>query len=242
MRIKDYPLVLELLVNQRNGIEEFLEGGSKNILINRARSLKSTIKRGRTWRFSIPIDHPLMFIKNNSQLQVDISCEIEGRGDIITKQNIILRLWSFDKNLCSREEIDSTELKVKLDHNNCKRVMLRFHFDFKEPNGKQLEPKYHFHVGGRCRTDDENCWLPEQIDIPRFPCPPMDLILICEFLLINFFPKESEQLRKKPEWQSLVRKSQDLFLKPYYDICTKKYLKDQNETLLGNLVAPLKGV
>ncbi len=242
MRIKNYPLSLKLLVNQRNGIEKFLKGGSKQILIHRAEALKSTIKRGSNWRFSIPIEHPLIFIENNSQLQVDISCELEGRDDTIIKQNIILRLWSLDENLSYREEVDSTELKVKLEHNIWRRVILRFHFDLKESNGKQLEPKYHFHVGGRCRTNDENCWLPEQIDIPRFPCPPMDLILICEFLLINFFPKESEQLRKYPEWQSLVRKSQDLFLKPYYEDCKEKYLKDENETLLGNLVKPLNGV
>ncbi|GAG59979.1 unnamed protein product [marine sediment metagenome] len=172
---------------------------------------------------------------------MDISCELEGRDNIITKQNILLRLWSLDENLSYREEVDSPKLKAELERNIWKRVILRFHFDLKEPNGKQLEPEYHFHVGGRYRTNDENCWLPEQIDVPRFPYPPMDFILMCEFLLINFFPKESEKLRKKPEWKSLVRKSQDMFLKPYYDICMK-YLKDQNETLMGNLATTLKGV
>ena len=175
--------------------------------------------------------------KNNDKLQVDILCELEGTEKDITKQNISLRIWCLDENISYREGLDHPEFKAKLERNYWKRVILRFHFDRREPNGKQLEPLYHFQVGGRYRTSDENCWLPEQIEVPRFPYPPVDLILLCEFVLVNFFPKQSEQLRKKPEWKSLVRKSQELFLKPYFTMCME-HLNNKTETLLGNLVTP----
>jgi len=237
VRVKDYPLILQLLVNYH--IWDYLETGSKEILIYRARTLGSDIKRGGNWRFSIPKEKPLTFKKNNCNLQVDIACELEGMGEKINKQNITLRIWCLDKNISYREGIDHPDLQSKLKNNYWKRVILRFHFDSREPNGEQLEPLYHLQVGGRYRTEDECCWLHEEIDVPRFSYHPMDIILLCEFILINFFPRKSKELREKPEWKSLIRKCQTLFIKPYYETCLK-YLNDDTETLLSKLVSPYR--
>lgn len=237
VRIKDYPRNLELMVNSH--ILDYLEAGSKEILINRARALKSAIKRGGNWRFSMPKEKPLTFKTNYCNLQVDIACELDGIGENINKQNITLRIWCRDKDISYREGIDSPDLQLKLENNCWKRVILRFHFDKREPNGEQLEPPYHLQVGGRYRTEDEYCWLHEEIDVPRFSYHPMDIILLCEFILINFFPKKSKKLREKPEWRSLVRKCQTLFLKPYYDAYLR-YLNDDTETLLSKLVSPYR--
>ncbi|GAH54703.1 unnamed protein product, partial [marine sediment metagenome] len=122
------------------------------------------------------------------------------------------------------------------EDNSWRRVVMRFHFDKRESNGMQKEPIYHLQVGGRYRTENENCWIHDNIDIPKFPYHPMDIILLSEFILINFFPKESKELREKPEWRSLVRKCQELFLKPYYQICIT-YFEDNSETLLGKLTS-----
>lgn len=130
VRVKDYPRNLELLVNSH--IMDYLEAGSKEILINRARALRSAIKRGGNWRFSMPKEKPLTFIINYCNLQVDIACELDGMGENINKQNITLRIWCRDKDIIYREGIDHPDLQLKLENNSWKRVILRFHFDRKK--------------------------------------------------------------------------------------------------------------
>ena len=90
MRINDYPLILEFLAN--NFIPDYLEPGSKDILIGRARTLGSDIRKNRNWRFFIPKEKPVIFKANSHDLQIDIACDIEGNSGNITKQNIILRI------------------------------------------------------------------------------------------------------------------------------------------------------
>lgn len=245
MGIEEYPRNLEILAQQRY-LGRYLDAASKGILFERAKSLRGFLQKRRRrpveWKFSIPIEHPLTFIKNdvdNCRLQIDISCEIEGIGDDIKKYNILLRVWCWDENISYREGIDAVELKSKFESLGWKRVILRFHFDLKDTKTKKPEPFYHLHVGG-IPEDDENCWFPKQIKVPRFPYPPMDIILLCEFVLVNFFQKESEELRKKPEWKSLVRKSQEVFQKNYFAIC-KSNLDNKTGTLLENLCTLSEG-
>jgi len=242
--IEEYPKNLEMAA-QQHYIGSYLEVGSKELLIERAKLLKGDIKRKKKnkplkWRFSISREQPLIFVKNEVdgyKLQADISCEIEGIGDDIKKQNVLLRVWSWDERISYREGVDDCNLKAELELLGWKRVILRFHFDRKDPNAMIPGPLYHLQVGGNPK-EDENCWLPKQINIPRIPYNPIDLILLCEFVLVNFFPRESEKLRKEPEWNSLVRKSQELFMKPYLDIYTKCF-NNKTNTLLGALVSIL---
>jgi len=234
MRINDYPRCLELLVRQH--MNKFLEESSKSRLINKAQTLRNYIRKGEKWRFTIPRDNPVTFVKNNRKFQIDISCEIEGTGNTIQKQNILLRIWSSDKKICYRDDIDHPNIKIKLDDIGWKRVVLRFHFDLRSSDTKQPEPLYHLQIGGKNPGKDENCWFPEQIDVPRFPYPPMDIILLCEFVLMNFFQEEYETMRKKPEWKGLIKKSQELFQREYFENCYR-YINDGNDTLVGNLIS-----
>lgn len=238
LEIRDYPRNLEMLANNRD-MNKFFESGSRELLINRARNLRTTLnRRGGTWKFSIPRNRPLTFRKNDSNLQIDVSCEIEGADNAIKKQNIVLRIWSFDRDICYRDGVDHPDIENKLENSGGKRVMLRFHFDLRTTQTRQLEPLYHLQVGGTNPEDDENWWLPEQIKVPRFPYPPMDIILLCEFILMNFFHEDYERIRKKSEWINLVRKSQEFFQKCYFEKCVS-YLNDSRDTLIGNLVTPL---
>lgn len=239
MSIKEYPRNLEILAQQH--LSKYLDAGSKELLIERARALRSSFqgkkkKSSVKWSFVIPRDYPLTFKINDvdsKKLQVDISCEIEGQSETIHRQNVLLRIWSWDKDLSYREGVDADHLKVLLEKVGWRRVILRFHFDLKDPKAKS-EPLYHLHIGGN-PLEDEHCWLPKQIKVPRFPFPPMDIILLSEFILVNFFNKQSEQLRMKPEWESLVRKSQNFFQKEYFENCTE-CINRQSSTLLGNLI------
>jgi hypothetical protein len=237
LKIEDYPRNLQMLVNQHIWI--YMEASSKPFLIYRAKQLQESIKRGRKkhgkWAFSIPPDKPLAFRRDDINLQVDIYGKMEGVKENITKQCFNLRIWSFDKKVCYREKIDAPEVKEKIEPLGWKRVILRFHFDLKNLEEENLEPLFHLHVGGH-QKDEENCWLNEKISVPRFAHPPMDLILLCEFVLMNFFPEKYRNLKDDPEWISLIRKSQELFQAPYFKD-SMRYINDESNTLLGNLVS-----
>ena len=125
--------------------------------------------------------------------------------------NIIIRIWSYDQNLCFREGFDSEKIKELFNNRSWKRVLLKFRIDLKYKDNKK-EPVYHLHAGGYFK-EIEYCWIPEGLNIPRFIYFPVDIMLICEFILYNFFQenKDYEKLRKDPEWIALIRKSQQLF-------------------------------
>jgi hypothetical protein len=240
VNIEEYPRNLEMLA--RSYIVDFLDEGSRALLIERAKQLRLMMEEKRkkrrnetpaSWNFSIPLDRPLVFKMaevRGFRLQVDVACDIQGCGAAINRQNVVLRVWSLDKNVSYRKRLDAARLKGILGSCGWRRVMLRFHFDRRDPQARTMEPLYHLQVGGTARGE-ENCWLHQSIQAPRFHHPPMDPVLLCEFILMNFFEKESEILRKDPEWRSLVRKSQDIFQSNYFMNCVS-YIRDTTTTLL----------
>ncbi len=260
MEIKEYPKNLNLLAKNKH-LFRFFDGRSRSMLIKQADDLANALNRsGATnpcWSFCIPRDTPFEFIQNNG-LQVDISCIIEGKGNNISKQNFEIRIWSLDENLSYREGIDSPELRAELEQSSWKRVVSRFHFDLrvddsgmedneekrKKKKNKIPEPICHLQVGGDSgsfvtngyQDIKENCWHPKKVAVPRFFHLPFDMILICEFILVNFFPNETEDLRKRDEWIQLVKDSEELFFKPYLEMYIN-YFYDDRETMLGNLIS-----
>lgn len=245
MTFKKYPLNLQLLAEY---IKDYLSEKSKAILTEKAGLLATSIKDHRkkriVWTLNIPLDSPLEFIKGNDcnyKLHIDLSCRIEGVVDSIKSDKILeykeysvtIRVWSHDKKVSFRKPLDASALKSDLKKQDWKRVVLRFHIDRKNPNTTKPEPLYHLHFGG-ITQDNEYSWFSKSIKEPRFLYFPLDLVLLCEFILTNFYPKESNDLREKPEWKSLVRKSQEIYLKPHFEMYSK-YLCNENDTLLGHL-------
>jgi len=98
--------------------------------------------------------------------------------------------------------------------------IFKFHIDKKIP--EKQEPWHHLHIGGN--------------DEPRFPFPPMDIILLCEFILINYFPKDSEKLRKDRGWKELVIYSQNTFQKEYFQQCGNCIENNKDSTLMEHLL------
>ena len=200
----------------------YLAPGSKESFLERVRNLsdfaQSVRRRGAIkWEFSIPRERPLTFKENEERLQVDLAGKIKGEGDHVEEVSTLMRVWSLDRTMCYRVDIDSEEIEKRF-HETGKRVIVRYHFDCRAPNVTKPEPRYHLQVGGNA-LNDENCWFPKSLEIPRFHFPPTDIVLLCEVVLINFFHKKSANLRKRPEWVSLVRKSQEAFQERYFEGC-----------------------
>lgn len=246
MPFREYSSSLRFLETY---IRDYLEPCSHGTLSDVSANLDQSMRRhGRRktplqWSITIPKEHPLEFKLSDECgyiLHVDLFCRIQGevkprRFDDVTLRlySAVFRIWSHAKNISYRNEWDADALEQKLSKQEWKRVVKRFHIDRRDENTALPEPLYHLHSGG-IAEDDEHFWVPKIIDRPRFHYFPMDLVLLCEFILMNFFPLESKSLREKPEWKSLIRKSQDLYLIPYVQMLSG-HLNDSNDTLLGHL-------
>lgn len=231
MLINEYATNLTFLADQRY-IGGFLAAEGKQVLKDAAGILQS--QRGKTiWQFSIPKERPLTFRENPQRLQVDVTAIIDGRRDQVVDMRTILRVWCLDKSLCYREGIDADLVRTRFDEAG-RRVLARFHFERRSTKTERPEPVYHLQVGG-VPLADENCWFPKQLKVPRFYFPPMDVILLCELILVNFFHEDSRDLREKPEWKKLVMKSQQTFQRTYFDDFYSHVNSDYN-TILGNLI------
>jgi len=239
MWIDGYLTKLTMLSNNPS-FRSFLDPNSINPLYESVAKLRGIIEsekklnksrkeRKVEWIFVIPRDTPLRFkiseVDPELKLRVDLSCLIQGLEEVtkkkfaIKKYNFEVRIWSEEKDVVYRDVFDSEEIGKQIMDSGCKRVMSRFHFDIKcTDTQRHLEPFSHFHIGGDSEGN-EFCWLHNKIEIPRFPNPPMDLILLSELILASFFPSQSQELRDDPFWKHLVKFSQNCFLKPYFDEC-----------------------
>ncbi len=170
------------------------------------------------WGYWITSEFPLRFratLCKDVNFWVDLYCTVlwEDEGELPVEQDIHLRVWSDDPNYTFRDAWDSDALRDKLSSG---RVLLRCHFDLANPD--QQGPKYHLQYGGNPR-DEEFCWFPKQVRLPRIPYPPMDLILVCQLVATNFFWDEYGEFHDTPEWKGALTRSQEHLLRTYYTEC-----------------------
>ena len=97
---------------------------------------------------------------------------------------------------------------------------VKYHIDQKVPDTQ--EPWHHLHIGG--------------FDEPRFPYPPMDIILLSEFILINYFQEVYEDLRNDGGWKKLIIYSQTMFQREYYKTCLNCLENNKDVTLMEHLL------
>ena len=148
------------------------------------------------------------------ELTVDLFCCITEPDDGIPRgdHNIVIRVWSRDPTLWFRRHLDAADLQQQIQDAGGKRVMQRVHLDFANPG--QPGPQFHLQVGGT-QHGPEYCWLPESLDLPRFPHYPLTLITACEFVLRTFFPSHYERVAGEATWIGAVRTAQDAYVEPY---------------------------
>ncbi len=242
MWIEQYATNLIFLIESKI-LGKFITPETKSIIKSKSaelREIAADVRRARktkaktkTWTFTMPMQHPISFIVNRDQFQVDISGSITGINDNISEVNSLLRVWSLNENICYREGIDGELVKELFDETK-RRVIVRFHFDRRGTKAMNPEPIYHLQVGGVAGAQ-ENCWFPN-LKVPRLQFPPMDIILLSELVLVNFFHEDSRYIREKPEWKSLVIKSQNAFQDIYFRDFNS-YLNTDVDTVLGRLIA-----
>jgi hypothetical protein len=89
-------------------------------------------------------------------------------------------------------------------------------------------------IGGN-QEKNENCWIHESVDEPRILSPPMDFILFSEFVVLNYYFEDYQNLHKYSEWIRMVKNSQKLFQQTYYQKCQNMLnLPSDTETIVSH--------
>lgn len=204
----------------------------------RTRRTHDPTLRATPWGYSIHPQAPLVFKASTAIEGLDLWVDLFGsvrwceEGAMPVEQVIHLRVWDRSDHTY-RPEWDSVDVCEELtspDRPQPGRVMLRCHFDL--ANTGQDGPQHHLQVGGAA-AQQELCWLPAIVDLPRLIYPPMDLVLVCQLVAANFYPQEYERLKEDPTWTGVLRDSQEHLLTEYYRSCIRAV--DKGESLLDIL-------
>jgi hypothetical protein len=117
------------------------------------------------------------------------------------------------------------------------KVLRKFHFDYVSVEGARRQPHPRFHVqycGGLPPsmeslgiTKDLMKPLHPDIEGPRIFFMPVTLGLVMNIAFYEFPTKDTDDIRKRGEWQNLVRKNEKVILKPFYTKCADLAGKDK---------------
>jgi len=193
----------------------------------------------KEWEILITPDRPVEFVRTETddRLRPDVFCNIKAttNGTLpLSHLRLVLRVWSVTKDMSFRPDWDSNRIRQEFRRIGAfSRVMFRCHYDNCSP--QQYAPIFHMHFGGD-PTNGEHCWFPHFLELPRFPSPPIDLILACELVVATFFPSVHRKLMQNGAWISLIQESESFFLGEFYKTC-KNYFdsKPSFSTLLDHL-------
>lgn len=79
-----------------------------------------------------------------------------------------------------------------------------------------VHPMYHFQYGGRRVWEKEDFGCHMLLEPPRFPHPPLDVVLAIDFVLANYFPYQWRDLRADNDtYTSIVARYQKRIWLPY---------------------------
>lgn len=100
------------------------------------------------------------------------------------------------------------------------KIVRRFHFDVDTGISTILKPKCHMQYGGKAFEQnfmpDLNYSVDPGIKKPRFPFPPIDIILLLDLALRQFGTSIGQKFVEEAFWKSLVKQSERIRLNDYY--------------------------
>lgn len=128
-------------------------------------------------------------------------------------------------------------LEVLDDEGN---VLIKHHIDFANSREGQFQegPLFHLQFGGHTPGNSKTFEVP--IKEPRWLCIPLDVVLLCEVVVANFYPDEWVELKHLPGWHDPIVASQNLCVIPFLNALHKK-ASASSYTLLDQLWAQSLG-
>lgn len=133
------------------------------------------------------------FKELNINIEIEISnWDLDAEGEWLPP---LKAAWHFDKNMA--------------------------HFN---DNKSFIHPEYHLHFGGMRmkHSFEQDNVIPTYegillLDAPRLMHPPMDPILVIDFIIKNFYSYNTHyDITSKKQYQDIIKAAQNRFWKPYY--------------------------
>ena len=122
--------------------------------------------------------------------------------------------------------------------NQRKRILRQFHFDYvtERQDRRQAHPRLHLQYCGRFPpamtelgiNDEDMKLLQPDVDGPRIFFRPMTLALLMNIAFYEFPGGEIDEVRKRGEWQNLVRENEKVVLRPFYECCARLAGKEKS--------------
>ena len=154
------------------------------------------------------------------------------KSPIVTRAFIECLLTANHKIPSSYDIVTYSFSLCRLNKEGKNHLMKKFHIDFTStPKTKRppLHPIFHLQSPGKLshelkKRGIKDDHLEPRLSEPRLCSAPTTLALLIDFLLREFGGDRISPLTKltrKNEWQSLIRKNEDLVLEPYYKACSE---------------------
>lgn len=178
-------------------------------------------KDASTWHYAIDRDAPLTFRITDPKsvkhrMQIDVSgrvCQLQN-GIAPGEHSVVVRAWCLDKSAWFNDQLDNPDLEQEIGAHRRGRVMLRFRFEFRRDDLD--EPWFHLQIGGQQR-EGEFHRMPDNLGVPRFMYPPMNLVMVCDFVVRHFYPEDAEVFDKEPSLKAALGAAQKEYLSCFLD-------------------------
>ena len=137
--------------------------------------------------------------------------------------------------------LDTTSLYVAICKKGDPKPLRKYHFDYAPSalSHRQPHPVFHLQYAGKLPPrlrdmdiDDSHMepWLSE----PRLCYFPMSLALLINLVLKEFPDDNNVKLTETWEWRQLVKKNEDLILRPFFKGCQTFFSQDKRGKLFIN--------
>jgi hypothetical protein len=153
-------------------------------------------------------------------------------GGALEVENFSFKRYDFSVSIIrnSQSSMKTKRMLVSCcekQHKRESRIVRRFHFDTGKGKLENYESSSHMQFGGLSDQDKiavkekENAslhyCLDNLIDIPRFPYPPIDIIVLLDILLRQFKTLIDRSFYETRTWLDLVSRSENFRLWSYYE-------------------------
>lgn len=192
-----------------------------------AANMLSLEQKSAKWEYEISESSPIEFRWIfNAHIQKNIRPRIYAS---ISVQQLAAGGICFDRLDLALEIIDEES-----------NVLIKHHVDFaNSPSGQfQSGPLFHLQFGGHTPKNTKTFEVP--IKEPRWLCIPLDVVLLCEVVVANFYPDEWAKLKHLPSWHNPIVASQQLCIVPFLTALQNK-ASATSQTLLDHLWAQSLG-
>ena len=200
IKAADAGKALQAIANKLHSAK-VLEPEGLDTLNRVARDLKSQ-KRKKEWPLEVDDGQPVRFKVGQTPDGMKV------------RPNIVFANIQVNQDLENRPPFDCFDLAVLLE-DETQQPLSRWHIDLANSSGgvAQSGPLFHLQFGGRNRGHDRDQDHP--IKEPRWCHPHMELALVSEMLVANFFEAAWLELRQDRAWCSNINLFQQLCYESY---------------------------